>query len=69
MKEKNHIKIKIAFWVDARSKVMLFFKSTVGRDIISADLMIFFCFVIFRYNLIFSSFVGINHHGQSTLLR
>ncbi|RYR31473.1 hypothetical protein Ahy_B01g056269 isoform A [Arachis hypogaea] len=52
--------IKIAFWVDARNRTACeYFK-----DVISFDTT----YNINKYNLVFGSFVGVNYHGQSTLL-
>ncbi|QHO00010.1 Protein FAR1-RELATED SEQUENCE [Arachis hypogaea] len=53
--------IKLAFWVDARSRVACEYFG----DIISFDTT----YNTNRYNLVCGSFVGMNHHGQSTLLR
>ncbi|RYQ79634.1 hypothetical protein Ahy_Scaffold2g107581 [Arachis hypogaea] len=71
MKEKNHnfffeleLKddqwIKLAFWADARSIAAFEY----FRDVISFDTT----YNTNRYNLVCGSFVGMNHHGQSTLL-
>ncbi|XP_057728784.1 protein FAR1-RELATED SEQUENCE 5-like [Arachis stenosperma] len=52
--------IKLAFWADARSIVACEY---IG-DVISFDTT----YNTNRYNLVCGSFVGVNHHGQSTLL-
>ncbi|RYR61949.1 hypothetical protein Ahy_A04g019225 [Arachis hypogaea] len=52
--------IKLAFWADARSRAAFeYFK-----DVISFDTT----YNTNRYNLVCGSFVGVNHHDQSTLL-
>ncbi|XP_052117642.1 protein FAR1-RELATED SEQUENCE 5-like [Arachis duranensis] len=53
--------IKIAFWTDARSMVACEYFG----DVISFDTT----YNTNMYNLIFGSFVGVNYHGHSTLLR
>ncbi|RYR13460.1 hypothetical protein Ahy_B04g070449 [Arachis hypogaea] len=71
MKEKNHNfffelelevdqSIKIVFWADERSRAACEYFG----DVISFDTT----YNTNRYNLVFSSFIGVNHHGQSTLL-
>ncbi|RYR68272.1 hypothetical protein Ahy_A03g014762 [Arachis hypogaea] len=71
MKEKNHNfffelelkedqSIKLAFWADARSRAAFEYFG----DVISFDTT----YNTNRYNLVCGSFVGVNHHGQSTLL-
>ncbi|RYQ86306.1 hypothetical protein Ahy_B10g105975 [Arachis hypogaea] len=52
--------IKLAFWADARSRAAFEY----FRDVISFDTT----YNTNRYNLVCGSFVGVNHHGQSTLL-
>ncbi|XP_072054882.1 protein FAR1-RELATED SEQUENCE 5-like [Arachis hypogaea] len=52
--------IKNAFWADARSKAACKYFG----DVVSFDTT----YNTNRYNLVFSSFVGVNHHGQLTLL-
>ncbi|QHO23519.1 Protein FAR1-RELATED SEQUENCE [Arachis hypogaea] len=52
--------IKLAFWADARSRVAFEY----FRDVILFDTT----YNTNRYNLVYGSFVGVNHHGQSTLL-
>ncbi|RYR53384.1 hypothetical protein Ahy_A06g028454 [Arachis hypogaea] len=52
--------IKYAFWVDARSRAACeYFKDVVSFDT---------TYNTNKYNLVLGSFVGVNHHGQSTLL-
>ncbi|XP_020969958.1 protein FAR1-RELATED SEQUENCE 5-like [Arachis ipaensis] len=52
--------IKLAFWADARSKTACEYFG----DVISFDTT----YNTNRYNLVCGSFVGVNHHSQSTLL-
>ncbi|RYR39354.1 hypothetical protein Ahy_A09g044858 [Arachis hypogaea] len=52
--------IKLAFWADARSRAVFEYFG----DVISFDTT----YNTNRYNLVCGSFVGVNHHGQSTLL-
>ncbi|XP_016164525.1 protein FAR1-RELATED SEQUENCE 5-like [Arachis ipaensis] len=52
--------IKIAFWADARSRVACEYFG----DVISFNTT----YNTNMYNLVFDSFVGVNHHGRSTLL-
>ncbi|RYR79527.1 hypothetical protein Ahy_A01g004336 [Arachis hypogaea] len=52
--------IKLAFWADARSRAAFEYFG----DVISFDTT----YNTNRYNLVCGSFVGVNHHGQSTLL-
>ncbi|RYR34935.1 hypothetical protein Ahy_A10g049995 [Arachis hypogaea] len=52
--------IKLAFWADARSRAVFEY----FRDVI----LFHTTYNTNRYNLVCSSFVGMNHHGQSTLL-
>ncbi|RYR54195.1 hypothetical protein Ahy_A06g029462 [Arachis hypogaea] len=52
--------IKLDFWADARSRAAFEY----FRDVISFDTT----YNTNRYNLVCGSFVGVNHHGQSTLL-
>ncbi|RYR57534.1 hypothetical protein Ahy_A05g023244 isoform B [Arachis hypogaea] len=52
--------IKLAFWADARSIAAFEYFG----DVISFDTT----YNTNRYNLVYGSFVGVNHHGQSTLL-
>ncbi|RYR03355.1 hypothetical protein Ahy_B06g082245 isoform A [Arachis hypogaea] len=52
--------IKIAFWADARSRTTCEYFG----DVISFDTT----YNTIRYNLVFGSFSGVNHHGHSTLL-
>ncbi|XP_072074487.1 protein FAR1-RELATED SEQUENCE 5-like [Arachis hypogaea] len=52
--------IKLAFWDDARSRAAFEYFG----DVISFDTT----YNTNRYNLVCGSFVGVNHHGQSTLL-
>ncbi|RYR29272.1 hypothetical protein Ahy_B01g053639 [Arachis hypogaea] len=52
--------IKHAFWADARSKAAFDYFG----DVVSFDTT----YNTNRYNLVLGSFVGVNHHGQSTLL-
>ncbi|RYR54062.1 hypothetical protein Ahy_A06g029315 [Arachis hypogaea] len=58
--EKDDQSIKLAFWADARSRAAF----ECFRDVISFDTT----YNTNRYNLVCGSFVGVNHHGQSTLL-
>ncbi|RYQ88365.1 hypothetical protein Ahy_B09g095591 isoform C [Arachis hypogaea] len=51
---------KLAFWADARSRAAFEY----FEDVISFDTT----YNTNRYNLVCGSFVGVNHHGQSTLL-
>ncbi|XP_057724028.1 protein FAR1-RELATED SEQUENCE 4-like [Arachis stenosperma] len=52
--------IKHAFWADARSRAAFeYFKDVVSFDT---------TYNKNRYNLFLGSFVGVNHHGKSTLL-
>ncbi|RYR29231.1 hypothetical protein Ahy_B01g053583 isoform A [Arachis hypogaea] len=71
MKEKNHNfffelnleadhSIKNTFWADARSRAAYEYFG----DVVSFDTT----YNTNRYNMVFSSFVGVNHYGQSTLL-
>ncbi|RYQ83564.1 hypothetical protein Ahy_B10g102297 [Arachis hypogaea] len=53
--------IMLAFWADARSRAAFEYFG----DVISFDTT----YNTNRYNLVCGSFVGVNHHGQSTLLR
>ncbi|RYR33389.1 hypothetical protein Ahy_A10g047973 [Arachis hypogaea] len=53
--------IKISFWADARSKAAFEY----FEDVISFDTT----YNTNRYKLVFGSFVRVNHHSQSTLLR
>ncbi|RYR21563.1 hypothetical protein Ahy_B03g066878 [Arachis hypogaea] len=53
--------IKLAFWADARSRAAFEYFG----DVISFDTT----YNTNKYNLVCGSFVGVNHHGQSTLLR
>ncbi|RYQ87962.1 hypothetical protein Ahy_B09g095453 isoform C [Arachis hypogaea] len=52
--------IKLVFWADARSRAAFEYFG----DVISFDTT----YNTNRYNLVCGSFVGVNHHGQSTLL-
>ncbi|XP_052116452.1 protein FAR1-RELATED SEQUENCE 8-like [Arachis duranensis] len=52
--------IKLAFWADTRSRAACEYFG----DVISFDTT----YNTNRYNLVCGSFVGVNHHGQSTLL-
>ncbi|RYR12534.1 hypothetical protein Ahy_B04g070041 isoform E [Arachis hypogaea] len=52
--------IKNTFWVDARSRTAYEYFG----DVVSFDMT----YNTNRYNLIFGSFVGVNHHDQSILL-
>ncbi|RYR48343.1 hypothetical protein Ahy_A07g034368 [Arachis hypogaea] len=52
--------IKNAFWADARSRAACKYFG----DVVSFDTM----YNINRYNLVFGSFVSVNHHGQLILL-
>ncbi|RYR72424.1 hypothetical protein Ahy_A02g006638 [Arachis hypogaea] len=52
--------IKNAFWADARSRIAYEY----FEDVVSFDTT----YNTNRYNLIFGSFVGMNHHSQSILL-
>ncbi|RYR28011.1 hypothetical protein Ahy_B01g052106 [Arachis hypogaea] len=52
--------IKHAFWADARSRAAFDYFG----DVVSFDTT----YNTNRYNLVLGSFVGVNHHGQSTLL-
>ncbi|XP_025611978.1 protein FAR1-RELATED SEQUENCE 5-like [Arachis hypogaea] len=52
--------IKHAFWADARSTAACEY----FRDVVSFDTT----YNINRYNMVLGSFVGVNHHGQLTLL-
>ncbi|RYQ89826.1 hypothetical protein Ahy_B09g096275 [Arachis hypogaea] len=52
--------IKHAFWADARSRAAFEYFG----DVVSFDTT----YNTNRYNLVLGSFVGVNHHGQSTLL-
>ncbi|XP_020963841.1 protein FAR1-RELATED SEQUENCE 5-like [Arachis ipaensis] len=52
--------IKHAFWADARSRATFDYFG----DVVSFDTT----YNTNRYNLVLGSFVGVNHHGQSTLL-
>ncbi|RYQ89827.1 hypothetical protein Ahy_B09g096276 isoform B [Arachis hypogaea] len=52
--------IKLAFWADARSRAAFEYFG----DVISFDTT----YNTNRYNLVCGSFVGVNHHDQSTLL-
>ncbi|RYQ80893.1 hypothetical protein Ahy_Scaffold1g106991 isoform B [Arachis hypogaea] len=52
--------IKLTFWADARSRSAFEYFG----DVISFDTT----YNTNRYNLVCGSFVGVNHHGQSTLL-
>ncbi|RYQ96549.1 hypothetical protein Ahy_B08g092337 [Arachis hypogaea] len=52
--------IKHAFWADARSRAACEYFG----DVVSFNTT----YNTNRYNLVFGSFVGVNHHGQSTLL-
>ncbi|XP_072052476.1 protein FAR1-RELATED SEQUENCE 5-like [Arachis hypogaea] len=52
--------IKLAFWADARSRAAFEYFG----DVISFDTT----YNTNRYNLVCGSFVGVNYHGQSTLL-
>ncbi|RYQ96345.1 hypothetical protein Ahy_B08g092073 [Arachis hypogaea] len=52
--------IKYAFWADARSRAAFDYFG----DVVSFDIT----YNTNRYNLVLGSFVGVNHHGQSTLL-
>ncbi|XP_057719982.1 protein FAR1-RELATED SEQUENCE 4-like [Arachis stenosperma] len=52
--------IKQAFWADARSMATFDY----FRDVVSFDTT----YNTNRYNLVLDSFVGVNHHGQWTLL-
>ncbi|XP_016166873.1 protein FAR1-RELATED SEQUENCE 7-like [Arachis ipaensis] len=71
MKEKNqnfffelelevNQSIKIAFWANARSRAACEY----FRDVILFDTT----YNTNRYNLVFGSFIEVNHHRQSTLL-
>ncbi|XP_016168021.1 protein FAR-RED IMPAIRED RESPONSE 1-like [Arachis ipaensis] len=71
MKEKNHNfffelnlegdhSIRHALWADARSRAACEYFG----DVISFDTT----YNTNRYNMVFGSFVSVNHHGQSTLL-
>ncbi|RYR14598.1 hypothetical protein Ahy_B04g071225 [Arachis hypogaea] len=57
--EDDH-SIKLAFWADSRSRAAYEYFG----DVISFDT----AYNTNRYNLVCGSFVGINHHSQSTLL-
>ncbi|XP_052114226.1 protein FAR1-RELATED SEQUENCE 5-like [Arachis duranensis] len=57
--EGNHC-IKHAFWADARSRGAFDYFG----DMISFDTI----YNTNRYNLVLGSFVGVNHHSQSTFL-
>ncbi|RYR14804.1 hypothetical protein Ahy_B04g071503 isoform B [Arachis hypogaea] len=57
---KGDHSIKNAFWADARSRTAYEYFG----DVVSFDTT----YNTNRYNLVFGSFVGVNHHGQSTLL-
>ncbi|RYR38250.1 hypothetical protein Ahy_A09g043226 isoform B [Arachis hypogaea] len=52
--------IKHAFWANARSRAAFDY----FRDVVSFDTT----YNTNRYNLVLGSFVGVNHHGKSTLL-
>ncbi|RYR09650.1 hypothetical protein Ahy_B05g078035 isoform B [Arachis hypogaea] len=52
--------IKHVFWADARSRATFDYFG----DVVSFDTT----YNTNRYNLVLGSFVGVNHHGQSTLL-
>ncbi|XP_057745350.1 protein FAR-RED ELONGATED HYPOCOTYL 3-like [Arachis stenosperma] len=52
--------IKIAFWANTRSRAACEY----FRNVISFDTT----YNTNKYNLVFGSFVGVNHHSQSTLL-
>ncbi|RYQ90948.1 hypothetical protein Ahy_B09g096864 isoform G [Arachis hypogaea] len=52
--------IKHAFWADARSKAAFEYFG----DVVSFDTT----YNTNRYNFVLGSFIGVNHHGQSTLL-
>ncbi|RYR28409.1 hypothetical protein Ahy_B01g052523 [Arachis hypogaea] len=57
--------IKTAFWADARSRAACEYFG----DVVSFDTTYNTNSVHLRkYNLVFGSFVGVDHHGQSTLL-
>ncbi|RYQ95962.1 hypothetical protein Ahy_B08g091369 [Arachis hypogaea] len=56
--------IKIVFWADARSRTACEYFG----DIISFDTTYNTNIVIILVQSVFWSFVGMNHHGQSTLL-
>ncbi|RYR18903.1 hypothetical protein Ahy_B03g063520 [Arachis hypogaea] len=63
--------IKLAFWADARSRAAFeYFGDVISFDTTyntNCPLEVYIgCF--FGYNLVCGSFVGVNHHGQSTLL-
>ncbi|XP_015970533.1 protein FAR1-RELATED SEQUENCE 5-like [Arachis duranensis] len=58
--EGNH-SIKHAFWADARSRATCEYFG----DMVSIDTT----YNTNKYNLVFSSFVGMNHHDQSILLK
>ncbi|RYR47046.1 hypothetical protein Ahy_A07g032957 [Arachis hypogaea] len=53
--------IKYAFWADTRSRTAYEYFG----DVVSFDTT----YNTNRYNLVLGSFMGVNHHGQSTLLR
>ncbi|RYR30579.1 hypothetical protein Ahy_B01g055326 [Arachis hypogaea] len=57
---KDDQSINLVFWVDARSRAACEYFG----DVISFDTT----YNTNRYNLFFGSFVGVNHHGQSTLM-
>ncbi|RYQ82103.1 hypothetical protein Ahy_B10g100691 [Arachis hypogaea] len=60
LKLENDQSIKLAFWADTRSRTVCEYFG----DVISFDTN----YNTNRYNLVFGSFVGVNHHGQSILL-
>ncbi|RYR15309.1 hypothetical protein Ahy_B04g072046 [Arachis hypogaea] len=70
--------IKLAFWADARSRAACEYFgdrciSEVFRGIRSLfgcinDSYSVFVIICLRYNLVCGCFIGVNHHGQSTLL-
>ncbi|XP_020975868.1 protein FAR-RED IMPAIRED RESPONSE 1-like [Arachis ipaensis] len=57
---KDDQSIKLAFWADARSRAACEYFG----DVISFDTT----YNTNRYNLVYGSFIGVNHHDQSTLL-
>ncbi|KAL4300802.1 hypothetical protein AHAS_Ahas17G0237300 [Arachis hypogaea] len=59
-RELSDHSIKNAFWADARSRAACKYFG----DVVSFDTM----YNINRYNLVFGSFVSVNHHGQLILL-
>ncbi|RYR58452.1 hypothetical protein Ahy_A05g024235 [Arachis hypogaea] len=60
LKLEDDQSIKLAFWADARSRAIFEYFG----DVISFDTT----YNTNRYNLVYRSFVGVNHHCQSILL-